>query len=156
MASHACYNGGVKTEVHLEQKGLSYLAYLPEPLPQSPPLLLFLHGRGERGQNLEHLKLHGLPKELEEGREVPFIVIAPQCPLETRWTDHGPALLRLLDEALERYHADPERIYLSGLSMGGEGAWFLASEYPERFAALAVVCGRSFPERASRFAGLPI
>lgn len=146
----------MKREAHRRPWGLSYLAYAPEPLPEAPPLILFLHGRGERGRDLSRAARYGLPQELERGLELPAVVIAPQCPPETRWTDHGPELLRLLDEVVARYHADLARIYLSGLSMGGQGAWFLASEAPERFAALTVVCARSLPERAPRLASLPI
>lgn len=118
---------------------LPYLLYTPEEGAGRQPLLLFLHGAGERGSDLG-LKAHGPPKVLETG-PLPFIVLSPQCPADSWWTLELTALAKLLTDALARYPADPARVYLSGLSMGGYGAWHLAEKFPDRFAALAPVCG---------------
>lgn len=103
------------------------------------PLLLFLHGAGERGHRLKKILKHGPPRLIAEGRTFPFIVVAPQCPPGETWDDE--ALLALLDHVGKRHRVHPKRIFLSGLSMGGYGAWSLGLHHPHRFAALAPICG---------------
>jgi predicted peptidase len=116
------------------------------------PLLLFLHGAGERGDDLWRVAIHGPPKllrgtaPLTEAEKAAarmlaenFIVVAPQCPAEAIWDDE--AVLALLDAVLAKQKVDPARVYLTGLSMGGYGTWSLASRYPERFAAAVPICG---------------
>jgi poly(3-hydroxybutyrate) depolymerase len=141
---------GGQSEQMLEKQittniSLRYLLYLPESYSrqkgQKWPLLLFLHGAGERGNDLNLVKKHGPPKLMEQGKEFPFIVVAPQCPSESWWTEELDALAALLDEVQSRYAVDPDRVYLTGLSMGGFGTWTLACRYPERFAAIAPICG---------------
>jgi predicted peptidase len=124
---------------------LSYLVWLPDDYQayaKGWPLVLFLHGRGERGADLSVLLQHGLPRRLAEGFPLPAVVVAPQCPADSDWTLHDDALIALLDELSASYRLDPSRIYLTGLSMGGREALRLAAAYPSRFAALVVVCGR--------------
>ena len=121
---------------------LDYLLFLPESYDddgEKLPFILFLHGAGERGADLEIVKKHGVAKVVEERADFPFIVASPQCPTGARW--QPDALSALLDELIGRYAIDEERIYLTGLSMGGMGTWALAGEEPERFAAIAPVCG---------------
>jgi predicted peptidase len=124
---------------------LNYLLYLPEGYDpkQRWPLVLFLHGAGERGNDLDQVKNHGLPKLIEEGQEFPFIVVAPQCPKSESWNGKAQiaALSALLDEIERNYTVDPDRIYITGLSMGGYGTWALATAHPQRFAAIAPICG---------------
>ena len=103
------------------------------------PLMLFLHGAGERGTNLNKVAYHGPPKLIAGGKEFPFIVVSPQCPEDERWSDD--VLMALLDSVIAQQNVDTNRIYLTGLSMGGFGSWSLAAKYPERFAAVAPVCG---------------
>jgi len=117
------------------------------------PVLLFLHGSGERGDDLEKVKVHGPPKVAPARTDLPFIVISPQCPANERWL---PAeLVVLLDEVAAKYHTDPNRMYLTGLSMGGYGTWSLATEYPDRFAAIAPICGGGDPADVSRIRQVP-
>ncbi len=121
-----------------------YLLFLPEGYGKKQkrwPLMLFLHGAGERGDDLEKVKKHGPPKIVQTRKDFPFIVVSPQCPEEQWWTIKTEVLINLLDEIIERYDVDTERIYLTGMSMGGYGSWALASEYPDRFAAVAPICG---------------
>lgn len=125
---------------------LRYLVSLPpgyEGSTERAPVLLFLHGSGERGDDLEKVKAWGPPRLVEEDAgwraRMPFIVISPQCPEGERW-DAG-ALLALLDHVESTYRVDPDRVYVTGLSMGGYGTWALADAAPERFAAVAPVCG---------------
>lgn len=142
---------------------LDYLLTLPrgyvEPgVPGAPrwPLVLFLHGMGERGDDLSLVKRHGPPKLLEAGREIAAIVVSPQCPLQPQFGWSTPAVLALLDDVMERCAVDPDRVLLTGLSMGGYGTWAVACEAPERFAALAPICGGGDPAKAARLAALPI
>ena len=122
---------------------LDYLLYLPEDFLKGDkyPLVLFLHGAGERGDNIELVKKHGLPKLINEGRNFPFIVISPQCPEGSWWNNNINQLKELLADIKSKYPVDENRIYLTGLSMGGYGTWELAISYPEHFAAILPICG---------------
>lgn len=136
---------------------VNYLLYLPKDYSSSDstfPLVLFLHGAGERGTDLEKVKVHGLPKLINEGNEFPFIVVSPQCPENKVWdTD---ILIALLDEIEATYRIDSNRIYVTGLSMGGNGTWSLAIAQPNRFAAIAPVCGWNMPSDACTIKDMPI
>ena len=109
---------------------LKYLLYLPkgygEKKDQKWPLMLFLHGAGERGDDLNLVKKHGPPKLIDQGKEFPFIVVSPQCPINSWWPEQVDALTALLDEVQSKYAVDADRVYLTGLSMGGFGTWTLA------------------------------
>lgn len=129
---------------------LQYLLYLPKAYETSPttqwPLMLFLHGAGERTTNVFDISWHGPPKLIRENHDLPFIIIAPQCPPK-KWWDNPPlvaALVDLLDETQKNYRVDTNRVYVTGLSMGGSGTWNLALRYPERFAAIAPICGTAY------------
>ena len=121
-----------------------YLIYLPEDYNKTNkkwPLVMFLHGSGERGTDIELVKKNGPPKLVSEGKKFPFILLSPQCPLGQRW--NALTLSVLLDEVEKNYRIDKKRIYITGLSMGGEGTWKLIMAQPKRFAAAAPVCGRT-------------
>ncbi len=121
-----------------------YLLYLPEDYGKKRgrwPLMVFLHGAGERGSDLEKVKVHGPPKIVENKKDFPFILVSPQCPEDVWWTEKVEELIALVDDIADKYRVDKKRIYLTGLSMGGYGTWALATQYPERFAAIAPVCG---------------
>jgi predicted peptidase len=136
---------------------LEYLLYLPKDYDQkeSWPLLLFLHGAGERGEDLNKVKFHGPPKLIAAGKEFPFIVVSPQCPTRSRgWQPFE--LSALLDDLTQKYKVDKDRLYVTGLSMGGFGTWALAAYSPDRFAALVPICGGGDPNTARRFAHVPI
>lgn len=123
---------------------LHYYLYFPEAYENEKdtdfPLLLFLHGGGESGNSLSALKTNGPPKLIAEGRQFPFIILAPQNPHQKKWWNTR-AVMQLLDTVIAKNRVDRKRIYLTGLSRGGGAAWELAVQYPDRFAALAVVCG---------------
>jgi len=132
---------------------LKYLLYTPDDYGKDPqkkwPVMLFLHGSGESGDDLEKVKTHGPPKLISKGKAFPFIVISPQCPdARTGWDPE--ALNGLLDEVIAHYSVDLDRVYLTGLSMGGYGTWALASDSPQRFAAIAPICGGGTPRRMAR------
>lgn len=123
---------------------LHYWRSLPKGYSADPskrwPLILFLHGAGERGTNLDLVKKHGISRVLEE-RDLPFIVLSPQCPEDHWWSDYLPVLDDLLQDTIDHYNVDPSRVYLTGLSMGAFGTWHMAVTYPDRFAAIAPICG---------------
>lgn len=123
---------------------LDYYLYYPQNYAEEDtinfPLLLFLHGGGESGGTLGALKKNGPPKLIVQGKQFPFLILAPQNPHQKKWWNTR-ALNQLLDSVVATNRVDPKRIYLTGLSRGGGAAWEMAVQYPEKFAALAVVCG---------------
>ena len=133
----------------------NYLLALPKDYTQqkSWPLVLFLHGAGERGDELKLVKKHGPPKLIDNGKAFPFIVVSPQCPKDVWW--EPIELTALLDEIIKNNNIDEDRIYLTGLSMGGFGTWRLAAHSPDRFAAIAPICGGGEPYWTRRFPHLP-
>ncbi len=122
---------------------VNYLLFLPEDYRASSrkkwPLILFLHGAGERGNDLSLVAKHGPPMIAPHQAGFPFIVVSPQCPDGKVWED--VPLLALLDHVAKTHRVDARRVYLTGMSMGGYGTWHLALEHPERFAAIAPICG---------------
>ncbi len=135
---------------------IDYLLYLPasyQTSRQKWPLVLFLHGAGESGTDLARVKTHGPPKLVQAGRDFPFILVSPQC--ATRgW--NPDTLNALLDEVMAEYRVDKDRVYVTGLSMGGFGTWALAAAHPEKFAAIAPICGGGNPKDAAKLVHLPI
>lgn len=107
------------------------------------PLLVFLHGMGERGDNLELVKKQGPAKTVEQQPDFPFILVSPQCPADRWW--QVDAIGALIDEVMEKHAVDAQRVYLTGLSMGGFATWELGLKTPERFAAIAPICGGGNP-----------
>lgn len=103
------------------------------------PLLLFLHGSGESGSDLEKVKLHGPPELIAKGKKFPFIVVSPQSPVSYGWDIE--MLYGLLQDIKKKYRVDIAKMYLTGLSMGGFGTFSFAMKYPDEFAAIAPVCG---------------
>ena len=120
-----------------------YLLFLPPGCQTNSakrwPLILFLHGAGERGTNIWKVATHGPPKNVTEHPDFPFIIVSPQCPEGQTWSTD--ILVGLLDDVTRRYPVDVSRVYLTGLSMGGYGTWKLGLAHPEKFAAIAPICG---------------
>ena len=125
-------------------ESLSYYLYFPKDYKSEKnkkfPLLLFLHGGGESGDSLSTIKSNGPPKLIVEGKQFPFLILAPQNPYKMKWWNTR-AVAQLLDTIVENNRVDKNRIYLTGLSRGGSAAWEMAVQYPNKFAAMAVVCG---------------
>ncbi len=135
---------------------LNYLTFLPKSYAAKGPgvpLILFLHGSGERGTDLEKVKAWGPPAIAEKDADFPFMVISPQLADGEAW--HALALKGLLDQVLAKYNVDRRRVYLTGLSLGGYGAWDLASRYPEYFAAVAPICGGGIARMVGSMRGVP-
>lgn len=128
---------------------LNYLLFMPRDtsaiVNEKYPLIISLHGIGERGSDLWKVKGEGLPKILDGKNTFPFIVVSPQCPITTEWyyNDGIQQLVdKMIDSVIARYPVDTNRIYLTGLSMGGIGTLDLAIRYPKRFAALIPIAFR--------------
>jgi predicted peptidase len=152
---------GEQTEMKMKRRAdleLSYLLYLPKDYSADKawPLVVFLHGAGERGSNLEQLKVHGLPKLVAQGQDFEFIVVSPQCPEGKWWVGMDAHIIALIEETMEKYNIDKNRIYLTGLSMGGYGTWSITAGYPERFAAVAPICGGGQPYLAQHIKDVPV
>jgi len=135
---------------------LHYWLYLPVNYGEKKrcPLVLFLHGAGERGDDLEKVKVHGPPKLVEQRSDCPAIVVSPQCPNERIWSPTRLSLL--LDKCMGTLKVDPDRVYVTGLSMGGFGTWAFCAQEPERFAAAVPICGGGDVTKAARLVDLPI
>lgn len=138
-----------------------YVVYVPPGYDASRawPVILFLHGAGERGTDGLKQTQVGLGAGIRFYQErYPAISVFPQCLPEQRWSGEMAAMaLKTLDATMKEYRCDPDRQYLTGLSMGGYGSWLIASEDPGRFAAVAPICGGGSPqEMASRLTKLPI
>ena len=125
-------------------ESLSYYLYYPKDYKSEKnkkfPLLLFLHGGGESGDSLSTIKSNGPPKLIVQGKQFPFLILAPQNPYKKKWWNTR-AVAQLLDTIVENNKVDKNRVYLTGLSRGGSAAWEMAVQYPDKFAAMAVVCG---------------
>lgn len=123
--------------------GYRYSLYLPQGYAAEGkkrwPLIVFLHGSGERGADLDALTAHGPPKMIAEGHAFPALVASPQAPDHTTWEPHS--IKALVDALRKEYHVDENRIYLTGISMGGYGVWDTVMAYPHTFAAAVPICG---------------
>ncbi len=156
-------NGDAKADGEREVE-VPFLFFVPESYADGDrpfPLLLFLHGFGESGNgDFDRIKVHGVPKLVEHERDFDFIVVSPQVQrperdaVPTAW--RPDVLISLLDRIGESVHVDPERTYVTGLSMGGFGTWRLIAAYPNRFAAAVAICGGGEPEMAKRIAKTPV
>ncbi len=117
------------------------------------PLLLCLHGSGECGTSLEQVARNGPLKEARAGRALPFLIVAPQA-REERWDPER--LCATLDATLAAHRVDTTRVYATGYSLGADGVWALAMHAPERFAAIATLCGGGDVRKVHRLKHLPI
>lgn len=137
------WNEHTLPDEEFKQYGKHYMVSLPDGYdPKTEnlwPVIVFLHGQGEWGDDLNILKKRGIPQYLNEGHKIPAIVIAPQSPQNQTW--HPLFINAVMEDAAKRYHFDNSRIYLTGLSMGGIGSWNMAIAYPHRFAAIAPIAG---------------
>ncbi len=144
-----------------EQVDLKYLIYYPDDyfsFKKRYPLVLFLHGAGERGDNIEVIKKHGIPKRIEEGMNFPFISVSPQCH-EGVWWSHPRnlcSLEKLMKKMIIDLHINKNRIYGTGLSMGGYGILELASKCPNLFAAIVPICGGTITNQLKQLEKIPI
>ncbi len=147
-----------KFHMEVEHTPYRYLAYTPAGYLDAGsdkfPLMIFLHGSGEKGLDINAVRTRAaIPARLENKMDLPFLVIAPQCPPRQHW---NPWMLKgLIEEVSQKYRVDPDRIYLTGLSMGGFGTWDTAIAFPDLFAAIVPICGYGDKEDVARIANLP-
>ncbi|HJW17857.1 MAG TPA: dienelactone hydrolase family protein [Flavisolibacter sp.] len=137
---------------------MNYLLALPDGYEKDTttkwPLVIFLHGSGERGNDLEKVKKNGPPKLVEQGRKFPFILVSPQAGPEAAWD--AETLYRMEQYLKKEYRVNSNKVYLTGLSMGGYGTWDLAMKHPEEFAAIAPICGGGDASGAWKLRNIPI
>jgi len=150
------------TFAHESGQEMSYLVWLPdgygEDRDRRYPLIYFLHGSGDDDYDSTFVTSFGLPAVLalgEQPEDFEFVVVSPQAEPDTTWfTGNQPKVVdALLQEVLDTYLVDPDRVYLTGLSMGGFGSWHIASEFPQRYAAMASLSGSGYQQAAPPPAG---
>ena len=135
---------------------IRYLLFLPKSYEKKKlwPFMLFLHGAGERGNDLNEIKKWGPPKRVTEKADFPFVLISPQCPKDKRW---DPALLHsLVTHVAKPHRIDRSQMYCTGLSMGGYGTWAMIAKYPKLFAAAVPICGGGDPAAAKKITHIHI
>jgi predicted peptidase len=138
--------------------GYDFLIQLPRDYGQAGkkfPLIIFLHGSGECGDDLDEVAGHGLPKIAAAKADFPFVLVSPQSPSEKEWWT-VESLDVLLDHVLEEYAVDPDRVYLTGLSMGAYGVWDWACHRPEAFAAIVPIAGEGNDDFADDLKYVPV
>ncbi len=138
------------------ERKIGFLLYVPANYEEleSLPLVMFMHGMGERGDDLDLVKKWGPPKKVTEGKEFPFILVSPQCPKDITWQPSH--LVQVLDAIEGQLKVDKKRVYMTGLSMGGYATWGLLSTIPERIAAAVPICGGGKPATAESMVDVPI
>ena len=134
---------------------LNCLVYYPDNY-KDLPMILFLHGAGERGKKSDHLTRHGIPKLISEGKEIPAIVVCPQCPQTFIWNNVVEEVKDIVLQVAEMFDIKRDRIMVTGSSMGGYGTWEIAMCYPEIFAAAAPVAGGGVTFRTCKLHNIPI
>jgi pimeloyl-ACP methyl ester carboxylesterase len=135
--------------------GKDFLLYLPpDEVRGRLPLVVYLHGSGERGVDPTVLREVGPFAALRNGKEIPAVIVAPQCLPDIAW--EPKSIAAFVEDLASRYNIDRDRTYLIGHSMGGYGVWHTAAVHPELFAAIVPICGGGDPERAEALGDLPI
>lgn len=150
-----------KSYSYTTQNGVTfpYLLSTPDnydPTVESLPLIVFLHGAGERGTNPEKVKVHGIPKYFDESSPFRVVTLSPQCAEDRIWNTQAYEVKELIDRIVEEYNIDQKAISLTGLSMGGYGTWEMGMSFPGFFAALAPICGGGTSWRAGLLKDTPI
>ena len=168
----------LEKKIYADADGKKLPYRLLKPMTVDPnekyPLVVFLHGAGERGDDNEAQLRHGVPEFLkpENRKDYPCFLIAPQCPAAQKWVDvdwggdthmqpKEPSepirlVLGLIDDARKDYPVDPKRVYITGLSMGGFGTWDILARRPDLFAAAVSICGGADETTAAKIAKIPI
>lgn len=130
----------------------SFISYISDDISENPAIIFQLHGAGERGdgdRDLDKVLVNGFAKTIDCASFKNCILVMPQCPENTFWAARVESIKKFIDMVCKHYHADMNRIYLTGLSMGGFGTWYTAMAYPDMFAAIAPCCGGGMPWNAS-------
>lgn len=156
-AAQAVQTGFLDRVANVEGQDFRYQVYVPSAYEDvdSWPVILFLHGAGERGSDGLLQTAVGLGDAVRRDPErYPAIIVFPQVPRDSQWVGvPGDAAMKALDQTMAEFQTDPDRVYLTGLSMGGRGTWYLAYRHPERFAAIAPICGWVSERRSAQWPG---
>lgn len=142
----------------LESKNyvLNALLFTPNEQKDDLPLIIYLHGAGERGENIEHLYRHGVPKLIKNGKEIPAVVLCPQCPASFVWNNVVEKVKALIDVVVEEYKISLDRIAITGSSMGGFGTWEMGLTYANFFSGIAPVAGGGLSWRCAKLITTPV
>ncbi len=148
----------MKEELRRTDGKMPYILYYPEGNTEGLPLLVYLHGAGERGEGdtLPHLFRHAVPKLLHEGRELPAIVLCPQCPSKFTWNNTVREVKELIDDVVREFSVLPDRISITGSSMGGYGTFEMGLTYRNFFAAIAPIAGGGMAWRSAALRTTPV
>ena len=142
----------IKTETEL----MNYEVFTPNENTKNLPMIVYLHGAGERGSRIDHLARHAIPKMLEAGTELPAVVLCPQCPANCVWDNIPFELMKIIEKTADSYSVDRDRISLTGSSMGGFGTWMTGLTFPTFFAAIAPVSGGGMSWRCGNLQTTPV
>ena len=134
---------------------MNYKVFYPDNY-EDLPLLVYLHGAGERGSNIENIHRHAIPKLIDEGREFNAVVLCPQCPAQYVWNNVVIDVKKLIDNIAEEFGLKKDRICITGASMGGFGTWMMGKTYPSFFAGVAPVAGGGMSWRAAKLSKTPV
>ena len=140
----------IRTEHREDKFPFAFVKYEPTKMQKNLPLIIQLHGAGERGDGKDDLALvdvHGFPKIMND-KDYPAIFVMPQCPKDSFWAARVESIIKFIELAIEEYGVDKKKVYLTGLSMGGFGTWYTSMARPDLFAAIAPVCGGGMPWNA--------
>lgn len=132
-----------RIECREQQYKFPFVAYVPENREKKLPLIIQLHGAGERGdgqEDLNHVEVYWFAKVMRQ-TDYECLLVMPQCPWDTFWSAKVESILQFIEQINETYPVDENRVYLTGVSMGGYGTWLTAMARPDLFAAIAPVCG---------------
>lgn len=158
LLSMSFFSHKASASTTLKKAKYNYLISVPEDYDKDPgknwPVIFYLHGRHASGKNLQSLKRYGLPYYISKGKKMDFIVVSPQCPWNKNWSSDD-WFNPVYDEVASKYRVDDARIYMIGMSMGGFGTWSLANRMPDRFAAIAPMCGAGDVRWADNLSKIP-
>ncbi len=148
----------VEKEIYLRKAGekLNYIVYIPNQFQKFLPMIVFLHGAGERGKKIENLKRHGIPKLITEGYEYNAVILVPQCHESRVWNNLVDDLIGVINDVANKYDVDKNKISITGGSMGGFGTWEMGLTFPNIFSAIAPICGGGLSWRASNLINVPV
>ena len=138
-------NGFITGQFEMDGHAMPYALYVPSGIQEHAPMIVFLHGSHGRGNDINLVIDHGFPRFLLNGElgDVPALVLIPQLPEQADgWYQYDTQVMALIDEKCEQYRADPNRISLTGHSMGGIGTWDLSSQHPDAFSCIAPISGK--------------
>ncbi len=135
---------------------MNYVVYTPENMKKGLPLLVYLHGAGERGDKVDHLNRRAIPAMLEEGLSLDAVVLCPQCPAYCVWDNIPFEVKKIIDKIAAECEVDRTRVGLTGSSMGGFGTWTMGMNFPNFFSCIAPVAGGGLAWRAANLVSTPV